>query len=115
MTDHQTKFGYDTEGVREEIKRISEECLEVYSKAHDEYAHDDLTPFRNFESIGERMGMTRERVCMVYLLKHLDGIMSHVNGLKAQREPIAGRFTDLHNYLFILECMLNEREERCPN
>jgi len=102
------EFKYDVSQVQGTIKEISEECLGIYTKAHKEYAHDDQQPFRNFESIADQLGMSREKVCLVYLLKHLHGITAHVDGLEAQREPIGGRFRDLHNYLFILECMLNE-------
>ena len=49
---------------------------------------------------------------MVYLLKHIDGIASYVDGHETQREPIEGRVIDAVVYLFLLWGML---EKENPN
>ena len=44
---------------------------------------------------------------MVYLLKHIDGIMAHINGHKSQREDVRGRITDAIVYLLLLRGMID--------
>ena len=43
---------------------------------------------------------------MVYLLKHIDGISSYIEGHKSQRENVSGRITDAIVYLFLLWAMI---------
>tara|TARA_R100000664_G_C2740385_1_gene128977 strand:+ start:898 stop:1116 length:219 start_codon:yes stop_codon:yes gene_type:complete len=50
---------------------------------------------------------------MVYLLKHIDGIASYVDGHETQREPIEGRIIDAVVYLFLLWGMFDKKEN--PN
>ena len=44
---------------------------------------------------------------MVYLLKHIDGIMAYINGHKSQREGVEGRITDAIVYLLLLRGMVD--------
>ena len=67
-----------------------------------EYAHKKDNVFANFERIGEAVGISREKVLMVYLLKHVDGIKAYVNGYKSQREDIRGRLSDIIGYSMLL-------------
>ena len=48
---------------------------------------------------------------MVYLLKHIDGISSYVDGHKSQREDVSGRITDAIVYLFLLWAMIDGIKE----
>jgi len=50
---------------------------------------------------------------MVYLLKHIDGIASYVDGHKSQREPIDGRVIDAIVYLFLLYGLITEPKNMC--
>lgn len=68
--------------------------------------------FANFRRIASRLDKKPEEVLLVYALKHMDGIISHVNGLESQREPIYGRIEDLRNYLMILAAMFKARERQ---
>ena len=49
---------------------------------------------------------------MVYLLKHIDGIASHIDGHTSQREAVEGRITDAIVYLFLLYGMVIEDDEQ---
>lgn len=49
---------------------------------------------------------------MVYLLKHIDGISSFVNGHKSQREDVRGRITDAIVYLCLLWGMVEDTENK---
>ena len=46
---------------------------------------------------------------MVYLLKHIDGIISWVDGNESQREDVTGRITDAVTYLCLLWGMVESK------
>ena len=46
---------------------------------------------------------------MVYLLKHMDGIISWVDGNESQREDVTGRITDAITYLCLLWGMVEAK------
>lgn len=81
-----------------------------------EYARTLDNAFANFEWVADMLSkgaeapLTREQVLLVYALKHLDGVMSHVNGHTSQREPVYGRLADLIVYMCLLWGMLAENE-----
>ena len=68
-----------------------------------------LPPRTNFERIGDWLGKSREEVLMVYLLKHMDGIISWVDGNESQREDVTGRITDAITYLCLLWGMVEAK------
>ena len=76
-----------------------------------EYAQDIENVFGNFERIANLLEISREKVLMTYLLKHVDGIASYVKGHESQRENIRGRLTDAIVYLTLLWGMVEERDE----
>ena len=73
-----------------------------------EYAQDEDNVFANFERISNTLEISREKVLMVYLLKHIDGISAHTKGYKSQREDVRGRLTDAIVYLMLLWSMIVE-------
>ena len=73
-----------------------------------EYAHKKDNVFANFERIGSALDINREKVLMIYLLKHVDGIKAYVNGYKSQREDVRGRITDIIVYLMLLWGMVED-------
>ena len=93
-----------------------------------EYAHHKDNVFANFERVAKKLGdpisrpdipkedpvcskITRERVLLVYLLKHIDGICAHVDGHESQREDVRGRIKDAMVYLMLLWGMIEEQHE----
>lgn len=104
--------------TREEEEQVVEELIseemEVLFKARKEYS-PDKNIFANFVRIGDRLGLTPEKILLVYLLKHLDGIVSYVQGHEMQREDISGRITDARNYLLLLHLMvISQRSLEAP-
>lgn len=73
-----------------------------------EYARKNDNAFANFERVGNNLGISKEKVLLVYLLKHIDGICSFVEGHKSQREDVRGRLTDAIVYLCLLWGMVDE-------
>ena len=97
------------------MKKLSEQIWKELQKARDggqkEYAHRKDNVFANFDRVAERLGITSEKVLMVYLLKHIDGITAYIEGHKSQREDVRGRITDAMVYLMLLWGMVEERHE----
>ena len=91
---------------------IQEEILPQVLKTRDagqkEYAHDVENVFANFERIANAVDTSREKVLMVYLLKHIDGISAYSKGHRSQRESVRGRITDAIVYLMLLWAMSRE-------
>ena len=91
---------------------IQEEILPQVLKTRDagqkEYAHDVENVFANFERIANAVDTSREKVLMVYLLKHIDGISAYSKGYRSQRESVRGRITDAIVYLMLLWAMSRE-------
>ena len=73
-----------------------------------EYARQEDNAFANFERVADYINSDRKKVLMVYLLKHIDGIASFVNGHKSQREDVRGRITDAIVYLCLLWGMIED-------
>ena len=73
-----------------------------------EYARKTENAFANFERVGENLNIDRQKVLLVYLLKHIDGICAYVDGHKSQREDVRGRITDIIVYLCLLWGMIDE-------
>lgn len=80
-----------------------------------EYARKTSNAFANFERVADHIECTREKVLMVYLLKHIDGISSYVNGHKSQREDVRGRITDAIVYLCLLWGMVEDESKQSRN
>lgn len=99
------------------LERIQAEENIVREAGQREYAHDADRAFRNFEEIGQRLRcrhcghpIGRENVLMVYLLKHIDGIIAWVNGHRSQREDVRGRLKDARMYEALLWGMAEEHD-----
>ena len=80
-----------------------------------EYARKQNNAFANFERVANHIDSSKEKVLMVYLLKHIDGISSFVNGHKSQREDVRGRITDAIVYLCLLWGMIDAEDSKSHN
>ena len=90
------------------IKNQITQILQTRDDGQKEYARNIDNVFANFQRVGKYVGILQEQVLMVYLLKHIDGIMAYVNGHKSQREGVEGRITDAIVYLLLLRGMVDE-------
>ena len=91
------------------MEDVIEQVKDARDGGQDEYARDKDNAFANFERIGDWLGKSREEVLMVYLLKHMDGIISWVDGNESQREDVTGRITDAITYLSLLWGMVEAK------
>ena len=81
------------------------EVIETRDDGQKEYAHTEENVFANFVRIGESTDAEPDKVLMIYLLKHIDGINAYIKGHKSQREDVTGRIKDAIVYLFLLWAM----------
>ncbi len=86
--------------------------MRVRDAGQKEYAHGRDNVFANFERGANALEISREKVLMTYLLKHIDGISAYVKGHKSQREDVRGRLTDAIVYLTLLWGMIAEEDSK---
>ena len=91
------------------MNTIMDRVEEARDGGQDEYARDTENAFANFERISSWTKIQREKVLMIYLMKHIDGIMSWVDGNESQREDVTGRITDAVTYLCLLWGMVESK------
>ena len=70
------------------IKKQLKQILQTRNDGQKEYARDIDNVFANFQRVGKYVGISQEQVLMVYLLKHIDGIMAYINGHKSQEKVL---------------------------
>jgi 7-cyano-7-deazaguanine synthase in queuosine biosynthesis len=88
--------------------RFTEE-MEIMNSKGKEYTISDEDKLKNFKSIAERIGISPEKVIMVYLLKHFDSICNYILTNEVYSEPIDGRIMDARNYLLLLQALISEQ------
>ncbi len=107
---------YTQATLADEFHRVvDDEIMALRNAGQKEYAHDDSSPFANFERGAKDMGIDRKQVLWVYAMKHKDGIAAHLKGTISQREDVRGRVNDLIVYLLLLRGMLNEEAGNTGN
>ena len=84
--------------------------MRVRDAGQKEYAHGRDNVFANFERGANALEISREKVLMTYLLKHVDGIKAYVNGYTSQREDVRGRISDIIVYSMLLWGMVEEND-----
>ena len=93
-------------------KIFQEEIMKLRGQGQKEYAHDDSSPFANFDRGAADLRLDRKQILWVYAMKHKDGISSFLQGHTSQREDVRGRINDLIVYLFLLRGMVDEELEK---
>jgi hypothetical protein len=82
--------------------RECEEVLRTKGSDYSDAKRDRLSNFKLVSQLIANAGVdcSPEMVWTVYFLKHIFAIVKGMNG-KLESEPLGGRFTDAHNYLFL--------------
>lgn len=89
---------------------IIDQVKSTRDEGQKEYAHEEINVFGNFERTARQLNTTRDKVLMTFLMKHMDGIIAHINGHKSQREDIRGRIKDAIVYLTLYWAMVEGEE-----
>lgn len=95
------------------MDKVFSECNTLRAQGQAEYANS-LNAFGNFNRLSEMLGISREKVLLVFSMKHWDGILSYINGHKSQRENVRGRINDLIVYMCLLRGMIEENDSNTP-
>ena len=88
-----------------------DEIKDTRDDGQKEYARTETDIFANFERVAKCLHISKEKALMAYLLKHIDGIGSYINGHKSQREEISGRIKDAIVYLLLLWAMIDGQKQ----
>jgi hypothetical protein len=89
---------------------IMDQVKATRDEGQKEYAHEEVNVFGNFERTARQLNTTRDKVLMTFLMKHMDGIVAHINGHTSQREDIRGRIKDAIVYLTLYWAMVEGEE-----
>ena len=92
------------------IDNIFDHVTNMHTNGQKEYAMNEDSVFANFERIAEQTGQDKKMILWIYLMKHIDGIASHIKGHRSQREDVRGRLTDAIVYLCILWGMIESED-----
>lgn len=58
----------------------------------------DTDRLANFRRIGLRLGMSPKTVCLVYMMKHLDALITDASTGKIKGEPVSDKLRDIVAY-----------------
>ena len=92
------------------MDQIFDNVTNTHMNGQKEYAMNEDNVFANFERIAKQTSLDPKMVLWIYLMKHIDGIASHIKGHKSQREDVRGRLTDAIVYLCILWGMIEKED-----
>lgn len=105
------------EAFRKSIDELHERLKSLTATKGQEYkGGEETSQFANFERHAASLGMSREQVLFVYMMKHIDSITTYVKDRAAGRErvyaePITGRIDDAILYMLLLRGMAVENDE----
>ena len=86
---------------------ILPEVLKTRTSGQKEYARDIDDVFHNFRRVASFTGDSEEKAILTYMVKHMDGVGSYINGYESQREDVTGRIKDLIVYLMLLWALIS--------
>jgi hypothetical protein len=90
--------------------KLVEQERDLLNRKGAEYASDD-DALDNFKRGAREIGIDPKQILWIYMSKHLSSIKSFIRkGKVLSDEPIAGRIADARNYLFLLQCLIDEDE-----
>ena len=104
--EHKSMVNFIENVIIPEVTRTRDQGQKEYASCN---GKDNV--FANFERIADLLQVGREKVLVTYLLKHIEGIVSDINGHTSQREPIEGRIKDSIVYLMLLWAMKQRKGE----
>lgn len=92
---------------------------EVFATKNDEYANETEV-FNNFkQAVGISFNNTPEKVAWEFLTKHLQSVKDILNDIEGGKIPsisvLDEKMNDAHNYLYLIEGMIQEKIENNDN
>lgn len=65
----------------------------------------------NFKRIGERLGIDPVQVGVVYLMKHVDSLVSYAAGNRTDTEPLEMRVVDIRLYSALISALVMDKKK----
>lgn len=94
---------------------LEEVSKEIQKQKRPAYTVGNADVLHNFKSVAERVGITPGQVLAVYMLKHVDAVVSALaKPHLPQAEEITGRFADLINYSHLGYALVMDQEIAGP-
>lgn len=110
---------YSKSDVAELMNAMHAEENTTRESAQGEYARDTSNALANFDRIGAMVNCPHcskpigpLATLMVYLLKHVDGVLAYIGGNRSQREPVQDRIKDIRVYCALLRALVERTEAR---
>ena len=75
-----------------------------------DYTRHEADRLSNFKRSAESIGLTPLQVWAIFFNKHIDAIMAYIKTGKTESEGVEGRIDDAHNYLYLLEALIKEKQ-----
>lgn len=89
-------------------KFLSKQCLPLLNTKGYDYTDGGDDAHRNFKTAGAKLGVHMLEIWAVYFFKHMDSIISAMEGNELQSESMEGRVADAVNYLLILAAIVSQ-------
>ena len=96
------------------VEKRFKHCQEIFLPKNNEYSRND-DRLHNFKRAGQLMGTTPEKALLCMMLKHAVSILDIVDDAEKDILPkettMKEKFSDIHNYLYLLEGLIEERRQ----
>ena len=104
----------DIEKLNELVAKARYRQDSLLEKKGSDYTRHDPDRLANFKRLAKDLDLPPIKIWAVYAGKHWDALMAFIKTGKAESEAIEGRFDDLHNYLYLLEGLLEDEKQEKP-
>lgn len=102
----------NTERLTQLVEKAQQRHKSILTAKGRDYAGPEGTDrLANFRRLAQRLDLPMRVVWAVYFMKHIDAIMSWVKTGKVESEGLQGRFDDAHNYLYLVEAIVQEERD----
>jgi hypothetical protein len=94
----------------EDARERQDELLDAKGR---DYTRGNPDRLANFKRWAAELDVAPLKVLGIYMGKHMDSVIAFIkSGGQSESEPIAARIDDLHNYLYLLEALIQDENEK---
>lgn len=86
-------------------KELESEEANILGIKGDEYAVGNADRLEFFRDYANKLGISTQMVCAVFLLKHINSIIKYAKTGEDSAEGIMGRINDARNYLLFMAAL----------
>lgn len=89
-------------------KELESEESSILGIKGEEYAVGDSDRLKFFKDYADKLGISTQMVCAVFLLKHINSILEYAKTGNDSAEGIISRINDARNYLLFMAALEND-------